>query len=121
MKEAEAAANAVKDYLNGKGRDDERPFAAYEIEREQGIDIVEDMMDAFWEYPLPFAKVVHDYQDEMTDIFAGRLWDHQPSAALKKLRRMTNRERVYDGNLQLPVGSRYHPERAHIWVEEAVV
>ena len=28
LKEAQAASNAVKDYLNGKGRDDERPFAA---------------------------------------------------------------------------------------------
>jgi 1H-pyrrole-2-carbonyl-[peptidyl-carrier protein] brominase len=120
LKEAQAAASAVKDYLNGKGRDDERPFAAYEIEREMGIDIVEDMMDAFWEYPFPFAKVIHDYEDEMTDIFAGRLWDHQPSAALNKLRAMTKRERSYDGKLTLPAGSRYHPERAHIWVDEAV-
>ncbi len=119
LAEAEAAANAVQDYLNGKGRCDERPFAAYEIEREQGIDIVEDMMDAFWEYPFPFAKVVHDYQDEMTDIFAGRLWDRQPSAALTKLRALTKRQRSYDGKLTTPVGSRYHPERAHIWVDEA--
>jgi flavin-dependent dehydrogenase len=121
LAEAKAAADAVKDYLNGQGRGDDRPFAAYEIERERGIDVVEDMMDAFWEYPFPFAKVVHDYRDEMTDIFAGRLWERQPSAALKKLRAMTNRERVYGGALQMPVGSRYHPERAHIWVEEAVV
>ena len=121
LKEAEAAAGAVKDYLNGKGRDDANPFAAYEIERERGIDIVEDMMDAFWEYPLPFAKVVHDYEDEMTDIFAGRLWERQPSSALNKLRSLTKRERHYDGTLTAPAGSRYHPERAHIWVDEAVV
>ncbi len=78
-------------------------------------------MDAFWEYPLPFAKVVHDYEDEMTDIFAGRLWERQPSSALNKLRALTKRERSYDGTLHAPAGSRYHPERAHIWVEEAVV
>ena len=65
--EAKAAADAVKDYLNGKGRDGDRPFAAYEIERERGIDVVEDMMDAFWEYPFHFAKIVHDYDDDMID------------------------------------------------------
>ena len=93
LKEAQAASNAVKDYLNGKGRDDNQPFAAYEIERERGIDVVEDMMDAFWEYPFPFAKIVHDHRDEMTDIFAGRLWERQPSTALKKLRALLKRER----------------------------
>ena len=116
-----AASNAVADYLNGKGRDDERPFAAYEIERERGIDVVEDMMDAFWEYPFHFAKIVHDHRDEMIDIFAGRLWERQPSAALRKLRGLLKRERNYDRKLAAPEGSRYHPERAHIWVEEAVV
>ena len=40
-------------------------------------------MDAFWEYPFRFAKIVHDYRDEMVDIFAGRLWERQPSVALK--------------------------------------
>ncbi len=121
LKEAQAAAEAVKDYLNGKGRDDDRPFVAYEIERERGIDVVEDMMDAFWEYPFYFAKIVHDNRDEMVDIFAGRLWERQPNTALTKLRGLLKRERIYDGKLIEPVGSRYHPERAEIWVEEAVI
>lgn len=121
LAEAKAAADAVKDNLNGKGRDDANPFATYEIERERGIDVVEDMMDAFWEYPFPFAKIVHDYRDDMIDLFAGRLWERQPSVATNKIRAMLKRERSYDGKLTMPVGSRYHPERAHIWVEEAVV
>ncbi len=118
LKEAEAAANAVKDYLNGKGRDDDNPFAAYETERERGIDIVEDMMDAFWEYPFPFAKVVLEHPDEMTDLFAGRLWERQPSTAVKKLRGLLKRERNYARKPAAPIGSRYHPERAHIWVDD---
>jgi hypothetical protein len=97
--EAKAATDAVKDYLNGEGRDDGRPFAAYELERERGIDVVEDTMDAFWEYPFYFAKIVHDYRDEMMDIFAARLWERQPNAALIKLRGLLKRERVYDGKL----------------------
>ncbi|HEX2256944.1 MAG TPA: NAD(P)/FAD-dependent oxidoreductase [Afifellaceae bacterium] len=118
--EAKAAADAVKDYLNGVGRDDPAPFAHYEREREGGIDIVEDMMDAFWEHPLGFAAVVRAHTDEMTDIFAGRLWERQPNVAIDKLRRMLERERAHAAGSAdaLPVGSRYHPERAHIWEHE---
>jgi len=119
--EAKAAADAVKDYLNGKDRDNANPFADYEIQREKGLDVVEDMMDAHWEYPFAFARIVHDYRDDMIDIFAGRLWERQPSPALKKLRGMLKRERDYNKDEVAPIGSRYHPERAHIWVEDAVI
>jgi FADH2-dependent halogenase len=120
LKEAEAAAQATKDYLGGKGRDEADPFAEYRVERERGTDIVEDMMDAFWEYPLPFATIVRSDEDEMTDIIAGRLWDRQPSTATMKLRKLLKRERRYgpDEEISMPIGSRYHPERAHIWVDE---
>src|SRR5206468_9570866 len=45
VKEARHAADAVKDYLNGKGRDDVNPFAGHQLYFEQGIDILEDLMD----------------------------------------------------------------------------
>jgi flavin-dependent dehydrogenase len=120
LEEARQAANAVKGYLDGKGRDDARPFADYEIELEQGIDIVEDMMDAFWEYPFGFAGVVRGHTDEMTDIFAGRLWERQPNIAITKLRKMLKRQRTYGAGEQIsmPIGSRFNPERAHIWVDD---
>lgn len=121
LHEAGQAALAVKDYLGGKGRDDADPFADYALATEKGIDVVEDTMDAFWEHPFAFARVVHTQRDEMIDIFAGRLWTHQPSPATDKLRRMLNRERIYDGTddgYSMPIGSRYHPERAHIWEQE---
>jgi FADH2-dependent halogenase len=115
LKEAEAAALATRDYLNGKGRDDPDPFAEYRLERERGTDVVEDMMDAFWEFPFPFATIVRSDTDEMTDIFAGRLWERQPSIALTKLRRLEARKelRAGGGNLDadriaLPPGARPH-------------
>ena len=120
FKEAEASALAAKEYLAGHGRDDADPFAAYRVERERGTDIVEDMMDAFWEHPFPFALLVRQHTDEMTDIFAGRLWDRQPSTVLSKMRGMLKRERRYgpEEEISVPIGSRYHPERASIWVAE---
>ena len=118
--EARQAATAVSDYLGGKGRDAANPFADYALMVEKGLDIAEDVMDAFWEFPFAFARVVHTHRDEMIDIFAGRVWDRQPSAATEKLRRYLKRERVYDSaddEYSVPIGSRYHPERAQFWEE----
>ena len=118
VKEAKHAAAAIKDYLNGKGRDDANPFAEHQLHFEKGIDILEDLMDTFWEYPWAFAHMTHfKYVDEILDIFAGRLWDRQPSRAVVAMRKLLARERRYDGEdeYSVPVGSRYHPERAAIW------
>lgn len=118
VKEAKHAAVAIKDYLNGKGRDDINPFAEHQLYFEKGIDILEDLMDTFWEYPYAFAHMAHRrHVEEILDIFAGRLWERQPSRAVIAMRRLLARERRYDvdDEYSVPIGSRYHPERAAIW------
>ena len=58
------------------------------------------------------------HKDLVTDIFAGRLWENQPSAAVTAMRRLLKRERTLPGldeDYSVPIGSRYHPERARIW------
>jgi len=121
MYEARQAANAVKDYFAGKHRDADNPFADYALMVERGSDVAEDVMDAFWEHPFAFARTVFTQRDEMIDIFAGRVWQRQPSVATDKLRRFLKRERAYNNTVgdeySVPIGSRYHPERAHIWEE----
>jgi 1H-pyrrole-2-carbonyl-[peptidyl-carrier protein] brominase len=121
VNEAKHAAVAIKDYLNGKGREDANPFAEHQLYFEKGIDILEDMMDTFWEYPLAFAYMTHiKYVEEILDIFAGRLWERQPSTAVREMRKLLKRERRYDADDQysMPIGSRYHSERASIWEAE---
>jgi flavin-dependent dehydrogenase len=117
MKEAGFAAKAIKGYLNGANRDAENPFADYQLYCEQGIDVLEDVLDTFWEQPLAFATFVHArYRPLMIDCFAGRIYDHQPSEAVNAFRRMLQRERTYGDDLySVPTGSRYHPERAPLW------
>jgi flavin-dependent dehydrogenase len=119
MWEGEKVAKVIKGYLNGENRDAANPFAEYELYLEKGIDVLEDMIDTFWEYPLAFALFMHQrYRGQMLDIFAGRLHERQPSEALQEMRRLLKRERVYDEsrNYSVPIGSRYRPERAPIWV-----
>jgi flavin-dependent dehydrogenase len=115
--EAVQAAAAAKSYLEGNNRDAANPFKAHELHVESGIDILEDLMDTFWEFPLAFAQMLHrSHHDEALDLFAGRLWDRQPSSCVAAMRSLLKRERTYHGDdYSVPIGSRYHPERASIW------
>jgi len=58
MKEAESAAGAVQAYLEGEGRDLENPFEAHVLRCEKGTDVLEDVIDGFWENPLAFSVFV---------------------------------------------------------------
>ena len=124
LREAQFAAPAVRAYLEGQDRDLRHPFAAHQLYCEQGIDVLEDGLDTFWEYPTAFAFAVHDrYRDEMIDVFAGRIYPHeqQPSAAIQAMRKLLKRAEARtisytsDDLYSIPIGSRYHPERAPIW------
>lgn len=120
MKEAGFAAEAIKDYLDGVGRDSENPFEQHALRCEKGTDVLEDLIDCFWENPLAFAVFVHSrYIDQMVDAFSGRIYpeDGQPSVAVKGFRKLLGRERHYngDGLWSMPIGSRFDPARAPLW------
>jgi FADH2-dependent halogenase len=128
LREAQFMATAVRDYLNGKDRDKANPLADYQLVMEQGIDVLEDMIDLFWEQPFPFAAFVHyRFPEQMSDAFAGRIYEHQPSEAILAFRNMLGRteerEKSYvDGDsYSIPIGSRYHPERAPLWQADSPV
>ncbi|HEY8672070.1 MAG TPA: hypothetical protein VIL63_14600, partial [Terriglobales bacterium] len=119
MREAEFAAPLVREYLEGKGRHTANPFAEHQIACEKGIDNLEDMIDLFWEQPFAFATFVYQrYPGELTDAFAGRIYEseRQPSPAILAFRKMLKRTREYDqDDYSIPIGSRYHPERQALW------
>lgn len=124
MRESQFAAPAIKRYLAGENRDLANPFAEHQLWCEKGIDILEDSIDSFWEHPLGFALCVYlRYPDHMTDMFAGRIYESefQPSPALHAFRELLNRKGqreesyVNEDLYSIPIGSRYHPERAPIW------
>ena len=122
LQEARLAVPYIKAYLEGENRDADNPFAEYQLACEHGIDVLEDMIDLFWEQPLAFAWATHGkYIEDLTDAFAGRIYDHQPSAAILAFRKMLKRERSYDDGdfYSVPIGSRYQPERAPLWQASA--
>lgn len=89
LKEAQFAAEAVTDYLGNENHGEGNPFAAYEQRSERGQDVIQDLVDVFWDRPLPFVMLVHHHHREgMIDLFAGRIFndDVLESEALKALR-----------------------------------
>jgi len=120
LREAEFAVPDVLAYLKGKGRDKANPFAEHMLFCEKGTENLEDMVDLFWEQPFAFATFVHHrYREELIDVFAGRVYEseHQPSPAMLKFRKMLKRTRDYEheDDYSIPIGSRFHPERAALW------
>lgn len=122
MKEAGLAAEQVAQYLDGQDRGGGDPFQDYMVHTERAIDILEDLIDTFWENPIAFALMVHErFRDQVLDMFAGRIYDGMPVAdrdrALAAFRKLLKRERSYeaDGMYSVPIGSRFHPERAPLW------
>lgn len=57
------------------------------------------------------------------DIFAGRVYERQPSPATNTYRKMLSRTRDYDNTdlYSIPIDSRYHPERAPLWRPDSLV
>lgn len=127
MREAQFVAPLVREYLEGRRRDGSNGFADYQLFCEKAIDVLEDTLDLFWERPFAFATCVHHrYTDYMTDMFAGRIYERQPSPPLLAFRKMLQRERqrsyeIEEDSYSVPIGSRYHPERAPLWEPNAVI
>jgi 1H-pyrrole-2-carbonyl-[peptidyl-carrier protein] brominase len=123
IKEAGLAADAAAAYAERRGSAE--PFRDYMLHIEGAIDILEDVIDAFWENPLGFAVLVHKgFREPLIDVFAGRIFEGMPhngrDEALVALRRLLKRERRYTDMelVSVPIGSRYHPERAPLWNSE---
>jgi flavin-dependent dehydrogenase len=92
IKEAEHAAVATAAYLDGAGRDDVNPFLAYERRCNAGMDVVQELIDAFWNQPVAFAVMVHSrYTEDCIDMFAGRVYMDEPSPGLLAFRKLNGR------------------------------
>lgn len=84
------AADAIEAYLvDGKGRGEDNPFAELESYCELGQNSIEDLVDCFWGNPFAFTFFVHKrYREDIIDLFAGRVYQENPSAGLQALRTM---------------------------------
>lgn len=95
-KEAQLAAPAIRAYLEGAHRDAPDPFADHARRCEEGLDVVQDLIDVFWEHPRAFAFAVHHhrYRGDFIDMLAGRIHDlTAPPRGLEAMRTVLDQER----------------------------
>jgi ABC-type nitrate/sulfonate/bicarbonate transport system ATPase subunit len=82
VKEAQYASQALVSYFSGETRALDNPFAEYEAFVESGQDVIQDLVDCFWDFPLAFQMLVHrSHQEEMIDLFAGRVYGESMAAS----------------------------------------
>jgi len=90
LKDGEFATPAIVQYLSGETKNQDNPFADYQRRAERGQDIIQDLVDVFWDHPLPFVMLVHQrHREGMIDMFAGRIFndDIVDSPALHAMRK----------------------------------
>ena len=115
-------------YLEASTATRANPFAEHQLFCEKGIDVLEDVLDSFWEHPLAFAWSVYHALHGVHDRHVRRA--HLRSSSRRRRCRFPQvsrprgqREQSYEvrGSVFDPIGSRYHPERAAIWEVNAPV
>lgn len=107
MKESEFCVPEVLDYLEGHRDGDADPFASYERYVDNGQDVIQTLVDCFWDYPLAFLKLVHSGRtaDEMIDMFAGRIYGEriQQSGGLSSMRSLLAMEHAGPSRSAAPI------------------
>ena len=89
ISEGKFAAQAIKKYIEGEMEDAENPFSDYQTITQSGQEIVQNLVDCFWDFPVAFLYYIQRrYTDGITDIFSGRIYGKSvPHEAVNALRR----------------------------------
>ncbi|MCO5205787.1 MAG: tryptophan 7-halogenase [Anaerolineae bacterium] len=84
--EAKKAANAIAAYLSEDNQGDVASLLAYQEDAESGQDVIQALIDAFWNHPFAFAFFAHSrYVEDFVDMFAGRIYMDEPSRGLQAI------------------------------------
>lgn len=94
VSEARLASEAIARYLGGETAGEEMPFTEYQAVAERGQDVIQSVLDCFWEQPYSFAFFAHSrYTEDLIDMFAGRIYNEEPSPGLVAIRNRVNNGR----------------------------
>jgi FADH2-dependent halogenase len=100
MAEARFAAQSIVRFLEDARLRPGNPFAEYERRVEAGQQIVQDLIDCFWEFPLAFQRMAHEsHVADITDCFAGRFYHQEgylPQAVAAMRRLLAKRRAALD-------------------------
>jgi 1H-pyrrole-2-carbonyl-[peptidyl-carrier protein] brominase len=90
LHEGRHAAHQISSYFESPVEGDENPFRDYARYCEDAMDIIQTMVDSFWDYPLAFSLYMNSnkYRDGFVDIFAGRVYNANDSEGVRALRKL---------------------------------
>ena len=93
--EAELAAEAIDKHLQTENTHSNAAFAKYQKTCDLGMNTIQDLIDAFWNNPHAFAYAAHyKYPDDVIDLFAGRIYEENPSDGLLAMRKINEISRA---------------------------
>ena len=73
--EGHFAAKSIETYLSGHCPQQTDPFTQYQALAESGQNVIQDLIDCFWEYPLPFLIISqYQYREDVTKLFGGHIY-----------------------------------------------
>ena len=112
IRESAIAAAQIEDAIKSGSWDSASAFGEYMKEADRGQQVIQDLIDFFWEFPLAFQRMAHKtHREDIIDCFAGsRIYGDEPPAAINKIRtalcqlrqrkfpKTTRREAVGPGN-----------------------
>ena len=90
LHEGRHSAKTIIEYFENPDETLDNPFLEHQAYCDEAQDIIQTMLDAFWDYPLAFSLYLKakKYREGFIDMFAGRVYDakeHEGVKALQKL------------------------------------
>ncbi|MFM7843550.1 MAG: NAD(P)/FAD-dependent oxidoreductase [Planctomycetota bacterium] len=94
-REAQMAAQHLGESLRKGTWADANAFSEYARQVEIGQQVIQDLIDFFWEYPLAFQWMAHKtHTEDIADCFAGRVYSDTASEAILAMREVLRKKRA---------------------------
>lgn len=85
--EGRMAANAIAEHLNRPHCLE--PFNHYQNRAASGQNVIQTLIDAFWNHPLAFGFLAHmRHREELIDLFAGRVYLDEATPGLLAMQKL---------------------------------
>jgi FADH2-dependent halogenase len=93
-RESKLAATEISQTLASGTTAQPDAFLNYQQQVEQGQNVIQDLIDFFWDYPLAFQLMAHrTHVEDIADCFAGRVYTDTPSDAITTIRSILQKSR----------------------------
>lgn len=91
--EAKIAADHLAKSLQTGAWAEQNPYIDYARQVERGQQVIQVLIDFFWDYPLAFQLMAHKtHIEDVADCFAGRIYSETPNEAVREMQKILQRK-----------------------------